>query len=100
MSDAQRRTVTIQARRCISSSCEECEEALKFETRPMSNKERQKLKRHLFAACPEIQFLDVIELFSTSKIAHMVSENSMSLDLTSGWNLVFYEDRIKAWRYI
>ena len=30
----------------------------------------------------------------------MVSENSMSLDLTSVWNLVFYEDRIKAWRYI
>ena len=30
----------------------------------------------------------------------MVSTNSMSLDLTSGWNFVSHEDRIKAWRYI
>ena len=66
----------------------------------MSKTECQKLKRHLSAACPEIQCLDVIELFSTPNIAPMVFENSMSLDLTSGWNLFSYEDRIKAWRYI
>ena len=100
MSDAQRRTVTTQARRCISSSLEECEEALRLESLPMSKTERQKLKRHFFAACPEMQFLDVIELFSTPKIAPMVSTNSMSLDLTSGWIFFSHEDRIKAWRYI
>ena len=44
--------------------------------------------------------MDVLELFSTPKIAPLVSENSMSLDLTSGWNLFSREDRIRAWRYI
>ena len=47
-----------------------------------------------------MQFLDVMELFSTPTIAPLVSENSMCLDLTSGWNLFSREDRIRAWRYI
>ena len=42
------------------------------------------LKCHLGAACPEIQFLGVIELLSSPRISPMVSENSMSMDLTSG----------------
>ena len=73
---------------------------MKLETRVLSKTERQKLKQHLPAACPEIQFLDVIELFSMPRIAPMVSQNSMSMDLTSLWNFFSYEDRIKAWRYI
>ena len=60
MSDAQRRAVTVQDRRCINSSWEECEEAMKLETRMLSKTERQKLKRHISAACPEIKLLDVI----------------------------------------
>ena len=41
-----------------------------------------------------------MELFSTPKIAPLVLENSMYLELTSGWNLFSREDRIRAWRYI
>ena len=65
MSDAERRPVTAQARRCMNDSWEECAEALSVESRPMSKAERQKLTHHIFAACPEMQFLDVLELFST-----------------------------------
>ena len=66
----------------------------------LTTKERRTLKRHLDAAYPETQFLDVIEIFSPSRISFMVSNNSMSLDLTEGWNLCCPEDRLKAWRYI
>ena len=55
MTDQQRREVTAQARRCIKSSWEECQEAVKLETRVLSNNEHQQLKEHLAAACPEIQ---------------------------------------------
>ena len=94
------REVIGQARECLQSSWEECDEATKLETRALTKSERRTLKRHLNAACPEIQFLDVIEIVSPSRISLMVSNNSMSLDLTEGWNLFCREDRLKAWRYI
>ena len=58
------------------------------------------LKRHLEAACPEIQLLNVIELFLAPRISPLVSYNSTSMDVIAGWNLFRYEDRLKAWRYI
>ena len=59
----QQREVNRQARECLQSSLEECEEATKLETRVLTKRERRTLKRHLNAACPETQFLDVIEVF-------------------------------------
>ena len=96
----QQREVIRQARECLQSSWEECEEVTKLETRVLTNKERRTLKRHLDAACPETQFLDVIELFSAPRISLLISQNSMSMDCIAGWNLFCYEDRLRAWRYI
>ena len=96
----QRREVTDQARRCIRSSWDECDDAVKMETRVLSNKARRTLKRHLDASCPETEFVNGIEIFVPSRIIRMVSNNSMSLDLTENWNLFCREDRLTAWRYI